>query len=131
VVDLEVGRTSAPVPAQAGEVRVFETPQTLQRCVDLVKRALDAAGSTPLSAFCLFELSKLPEGLPVVLPALKQAGLELVAQAPIDRLRSPEPALEAVSDAGLQLARLTIDQTPERPWSEVGRAVAAHPPPLR
>jgi len=66
-----------------------------------------------------------------VLPALKQAGLELITQAPLDRLRSPEPALEAVSDAGLQLARLTIDQTPERPWSEVCREVAAHQRRLR
>ena len=35
----------------------------------------------PLSAFCLYELSKLSEGLPVVLSALKQAGL---AQVSID-----------------------------------------------
>ena len=65
-----------------------------------------------MSAFCLFELSKLPEGLPVVLAALRKAGLEMIAQAPIDRLRAPERALEALTDAGLQLARLTVNETP-------------------
>jgi len=114
------------VPPAAGEVRLFATPSTLDAAVDAASRARDVAGSTPLSAFCLFELSKLTEGLPVVLPALKQAGLEMIAQAPLDRLRSPERALEAVTDAGLQLARLTIDETPDRQWSQVCGEVAAH-----
>ena len=131
-VKIEAGRAvrlnpdTTEVPPGAGEVRLFHTPDTLDAAIDAVTRAREMAGNIPVSAFCLFELSKLPEGLPVVLPALKQAGLELITQAPLDRLRSPEPALEAVSDAGLQLARLTIDQTPERPWSEVCREVAAH-----
>jgi aminodeoxyfutalosine synthase len=71
-------------------------------------------------------LSKLTEGLPVVLAALKQSGLELVAQAPLDRLQSPEHALEALTDAGLKLARLTIDEAPVRKWTDVCREVSAH-----
>ena len=78
-----------------------------------------------MSAFCLFELGKLPEGLPVVLAALKKAGLETITQAPIDRLGAPERALEALADAGLQLARLTVNETPEREWTAVCRDVAA------
>jgi aminodeoxyfutalosine synthase len=60
----------------------------------------------------------------VVLPALKRAGLDVIAQAPIDRLEAPDPALEALSDAGLELARLTVDETPKRGWAEVCRQVA-------
>ena len=115
----------------AGEVRIFETPPTLDAATSIVTRALEGADGTPLSAFCLFELSKLPEGLPVTLRALKQAGLELIAQAPIDRLASPEHALEALTDAGLQLARLTIDETPGRKWTDACREVAAHQRRLR
>jgi hypothetical protein len=114
------------VPATAGEVRIWETPATLDAAVAAVTDARELAGAIPVSAFCLFELSRLPEGLPVVLAALKRAGLELVAQAPLDRLRSPEHALEAVTDAGLELARLTIVDTPARNWSAVCREVAAH-----
>ena len=88
----------------AGEVRIFQTPQTLDAAIAVVEKARDLAGGLPLSAFCLFELGKLPEGLPVVLSALRKAGLETVTQAPIDRLAAPERALEALADAGLQLA---------------------------
>jgi aminodeoxyfutalosine synthase len=109
----------------AGEVRIFQTPQTLDAAVAIVEKARDLAGDVPLSAFCLFELGKLPEGLPVVLSALRKAGLETVTQAPIDRLATPERALEALADAGLQLARLTINDTPQREWTAVCREVAA------
>lgn len=140
VADLMVGPTgnvvpddvvptvrSAAAPADAaGEVRIFHTPDTLSAAIDIVTKWRGLARSTPLSAFCLFELTKLPEGLPVVLSALKQAGLELITQAPVDRLKAPEQALEALTDAGLQLARLTIDETPERPWTAVCRDVASY-----
>ncbi len=115
----------APGAFSPGEYRIFQTPDTLDAAVEVVIEARELAGATPLSAFCLFELSQLPEGLPVVLAALKKAGLELVAQAPIDRLRDPEGALEALTDAGLHLARLTINDTPERDWTAVCRDVAS------
>jgi aminodeoxyfutalosine synthase len=113
----------------AGEVRLFSTPRTLDAAIGLVEKARDIAGGAPLSAFCLFELGKLPEGLPVVLPALKKAGLDSVAQAPIDRLADPQRALESLADAGLPLARLTVNgpstgDTPEREWISVCRDVA-------
>ena len=114
----------------AGEVRIFSTPQTLDAAIALVEKARDIAGGTPLSAFCLFELGKLPEGLPVVLPALKKAGLDAVTQAPIDRLTDPERALESLADAGLPLARMTVNDpstgsgSPEREWISVCREVA-------
>jgi aminodeoxyfutalosine synthase len=115
----------APGTFSPGEIRIFDTPHTLDAAVSVITSALEFAGSTPLSAFCLFELSKLGEGLPVVLRALKEAGLEFITQAPIDRLASPERALEAVTDAGLQLARLTINETPARTWTSLCREVAA------
>jgi 2-iminoacetate synthase ThiH len=113
------------VPDAAGEVRIFQTPKTLDAAVAIVEKAGDLAGGVPFSAFCLFELGKLPEGLPVVLSALRKAGLETVTQAPIDRLTAPERALEALADAGLRLARLTVNDTPEREWTAVCREVAA------
>jgi hypothetical protein len=129
--DLKVSTTTAlqatTIPATAGEVRIFQTPTTLDAAIAVVRKALELAGSTPLSAFCLFELTKLPEGLPAVLAALKNAGLTLITQAPLDRLHSPDDALEALTDAGLQLARLTIDgEASNRNWTTTCRQVAAH-----
>jgi CofH/MqnC C-terminal region len=110
--------------ANPGEVRIFQTPGSLDEAVDVVAKARDLAGKTPVSAFCLFELTKLPEGLPVVLTALRKAGLTLLTQAPIDRLSAPEGALEAAADADLSVARLTVNETPARSWSMVCRGVA-------
>jgi aminodeoxyfutalosine synthase len=124
------GATTDVVPTfrsadSAGEVRIFQTPHTLDAAIAVVEKARDLAGAVPLSAFCLFELGKLPEGLPVVLAALRKAGLEIITQAPIDRLSAPERSLEALADAGLQLARLTVNETPDREWTAVCRDVAA------
>jgi 2-iminoacetate synthase ThiH len=128
VLDLKLPKSGWPDQAAgaAGEIRLFETPATLDAAVAVVADLRDFAGTTPVSAFCLYELGKLPEGLPVALAALKGAGLELIAQAPLDRLASPERALEAVTDAGLRLARLTINEIPNRQWTAVCREVAAH-----
>lgn len=131
LVDLKVDTTTAVVPTfrsadSAGEIRIFQTPATLDAAVEVVTNAREHAGDTPLSAFCLFELGKFPEGLPVVLAALKSAGLELITQAPVDRLQAPEQALEALTDAGLHLARLTMNEWPSRPWTDVCRDVAAY-----
>jgi hypothetical protein len=128
VADLKVGTandlTPSAVPAAAGEVRIFHTPKTLDAAISVVEGARDLAGSIPLSAFCLFELGKLSEGLPVVLPALRKAGLETITQAPIDKLAEPERALNAMADAGLTLARLTVNDPPQREWTTVCRDVA-------
>jgi aminodeoxyfutalosine synthase len=132
VADLKVSTTNETndlsprtVPDAAGEVRIFHTPTTLDAAIAIAENARDIAGDIPLTAFCLFELGKLPEGLPVVLPALRKAGLETITQAPIDKLVDPERALEALADAGLKLARLTVNDTPQREWTTVCRGVAA------
>jgi aminodeoxyfutalosine synthase len=108
----------------AGEVRILQTPRTLDEAIAVVEQARVIAGGTPLSAFCLFALSMLPEGLAVVLHALRKAGLETIAQAPIDRLGAPERAIESLADAGLDLARVTVAHTPSREWTSVCRDVA-------
>ena len=111
--------------ASAGEFRIFQTPHTLDAAISVAEKAREIAGATPLSAFCLYELGKLPEGLAVVLHALKKAGLNIIAQAPIDRFDAPEQALEALSDAGLELARLTVNgPSTGAGWTVVCRQVA-------
>lgn len=127
VADLEFdanGRVTGASPAAAGEVRILHTPATLDRALEVVSRAREAAGEAALSAFSLHELSQMGEGLPVVLSALKKAGLEMIALASIDRLSAPEQAVEAIADAGLVLSRLTVAETPARPWTAVCREVS-------
>jgi aminodeoxyfutalosine synthase len=123
--DSVLNPATGPDP-EAGEIRVLHTPDTLEAAVGVVTAAREFAGDIPLSAFSLFELTRLPEGLAVVLHALRQAGLEWIALAPVDRLPSPESTLEAATDAGLKVARLTVDRPIDRPWVDLCRDVARY-----
>ena len=51
-------------------------------------------------------------GLPAVLRDLHAAGLDMVSEIPLDRLESPEAAVEALMHAGFTAARLTVDRAP-------------------
>jgi aminodeoxyfutalosine synthase len=67
----------------------------------------------PVSAYSLADLEALAaaEGvrLRALLEQLRATGLEIVAEAPFDRLADPRRAIEEVNIAGLMLSRLTVD----------------------
>jgi aminodeoxyfutalosine synthase len=97
--------------------------------VQRIREVVGAAGQTPVSGYSLSDLEQLAaaEQLPLrgLLEELKLAGLELIAQAPFDRLRDPRLAIEEVNIAGLSLARLTIDALPSADIPALYRRIAA------
>jgi aminodeoxyfutalosine synthase len=105
------------IPPAAGEVRIVGTPDTRLSALDRVARVAAAAHGVALSAFSLADLEQLAAREAVTLRALledlRAAGLELVAEAPVDRLQNPPRSIEEVNIAGLTLARLTVHRTPE------------------
>jgi CofH/MqnC-like protein len=109
---------TAPIvcPPSAGEVRISGVASGRASAVERVGAAAAAAGGVPLTGFSLADLETLAvrEGvtLRALLEELRAAGLELVAEAPIDRLHDPQRSIEEVNIAGLALARLTVDQAP-------------------
>jgi aminodeoxyfutalosine synthase len=119
VVDVACEAGEAPSPealAAAGEVRIVGVPATRAAAVDGVARAASWAQGIPLSGFSLADLEQLTGGsggtLRATLEELRAAGLELVAEAPVDKLRDPRRSIEEVNIAGLALARLTVHQSP-------------------
>jgi hypothetical protein len=108
----------APIPpaSAAGEIRIAGAPPTLAGAVARVREVTAAASNVPVSAFSLADLELLAAREHVTLRALleelQSAGLELVAEAPFDRLRDPRRSIEEVNIAGLALARLTLYQWP-------------------
>ena len=63
----------------------------------------------------------------ITLRALLEAarrGLELVGDAPIDRLQDPRRSIEEVNIAGLSLARLTVEKLPSADPMPLLKAVA-------
>ena len=108
----------APVswPPGAGEVRIVGAPLTRAAALARVSEVAGVAAGVPLSAFSLADLEQLAsrDGVTLrsLLEDLRAAGLELVADAPIDRLLDPRRSIEQVNIAGLVLARLTVYKLP-------------------
>jgi 2-iminoacetate synthase ThiH len=103
-------------PDAAGEIRIVGTPASRAATIDRVAAVAAAARSVPVSGFSLADLEELAARenttLRSVLEELRGAGLELVAEAPVDRLQDARRSIEEVNIAGLALARLTIEEWP-------------------
>ena len=103
------------IPAGAGEVRIVGAPATRAAAVDRVRQVMAQAQGRVVSAFSLADLEVLAGRDGVTLRALLEelhaAGLEMVAEAPFDRLQDPRRSVEEVNISGLALARLTVHQS--------------------
>ena len=112
----------------AGELRIVGVPASRAAAVERVREVAAAAHGAPVSAFSLADLEQLAavEGvtLRALLEELSAAGLELVAEAPFDRLADPRRSIEEVNIAGLALARLTVHQSPSPDPLPLLKAVA-------
>jgi aminodeoxyfutalosine synthase len=101
-------------PPAAAEIRIVGAPASAASAATRVAQIAAVSGGVPLSGFSLADLQQTAarEGLTLraLLESLHEAGLELVAEAPFDRLDDPRRAIEQVNIAGLALARLTIYQ---------------------
>jgi aminodeoxyfutalosine synthase len=122
--------TAAPIviPPSAGEVRIVGVPAARAAAVDRVAHVSAGAHGAGVSGFSLADLEQLAarEGvmLRAVLEELRAAGLELVAEAPLDLLQDQRRSIEEVNIAGLTLARLTVHQSPSSDPLPLLKAVA-------
>jgi aminodeoxyfutalosine synthase len=117
VADVVAEPAAAPNwPPAAGEIRIVGTPSSRAAAVARVRQVAPAANGVPVSGFSLAELEQLAAreaiALRALLEELRAAGLELVAEAPFDRLGDPRRSIEEVNISGLSLARLTIERRP-------------------
>jgi len=103
-------------PTGAGEIRIVGVPATRAAAVARAGEVVAVAGGVPVSGFALSDLEALAAQekatLREILEELRGAGLELVAEAPFDKLNDPRRSIEEVNIAGLALARLTIHKLP-------------------
>jgi aminodeoxyfutalosine synthase len=117
------------IPAAAGEVRITGTPASRAAAVERVREIAPAVRQLPLSGFSLAELEHVAATEKITLRALledlRAAGLELVAEAPIDLLQDARRAIEEVNISGLALGRLTIDRLPTADVPALFKQVAA------
>jgi hypothetical protein len=106
--------TALEWPPAASEIRIVGVPVSAAAAAARAAEVAGRAGGVPVSGFSLADLEQLAarEGLTLraLLESLHDAGLELIAEAPFDRLDDPRRSIEQVNIAGLSLARLTIHQ---------------------
>jgi aminodeoxyfutalosine synthase len=115
-------------PAAAGELRILGVAASRAAAVERITEVAAVADGAAVSAFSLADLEQLAarEGvtLRALLEELRAAGLELVAEAPFDRLQDARRSIEEVNIAGLSLARLTVHQAPSADPMPLLKAVA-------
>ena len=102
------------ISAAAGEVRLIGPIASLADAVAAVRSAKDVAGARLVSGFSLSEVQTMAHTgtLSNALIELHAAGLEMLAEVPLDGPVGLEPALEALVTAGIEQVRLTIDRMP-------------------
>ena len=130
VADVDAAPGSAvSIPTAAGEIRIIGSAATRAAAIQRVSEVVARASGKPVSGYSLADLELLAAQERVtlrdLLEQLSAAGLELVAEAPFDRLRDPKRSIEEVNIAGLRLARLTIHQLPTDDIERLYKQIAA------
>jgi len=107
---------SDAVPLAAREVRVTGTPDSLEVAATAVEAARAVAGNRTVSAFSWLDVERLAAGASqpasAVLERLRSAGLDSIAELPLDRINPAADVVEAIVAAGYRQLRLTIDKAP-------------------
>lgn len=120
VMDVHAGDPSATPMADAGEIRVFPGPEGTRPSLAHLRALVNRAGSVPVTAGVLDDLVIEAGGiaaLPGLLSELRDTGVFGLVAARVNRLGDAAAAVTAVLEAGLVVARFTVDAASESPWS--------------
>ena len=104
------------VPPAAREIRMSGAPESLDTAIAAVRSAKAVAGDRTVAGFSWSVVEQLASradlGAPRVLADLRSAGLDALAELPIDATENLDAAVEALTRAGFERLRLTIRTAP-------------------
>ena len=104
------------IPTAAREVRIVGTPDTLDLAVTAVGSAKAVAGDRAVSGFSWANVERAASaaGVPVsrALETLCGAGLEALADVPLDAVDDAARVVDCLMGAGFRQIRLTIEKAP-------------------
>ena len=117
------------VPLAAREVRVTGKPESLEVAVTAIEAARAVAGDRAVSAFSWLDVERIASESSMrassVLETFRSAGLDALAEVPLDRIGNLTHAVDAIAIAGYQDVRLTIEKAPADARAKLFSAAAA------
>jgi len=115
--------TTLPPRTSAGEFRITGSPKSLHAAAEAVRRAKLLAGNVPLTGLSLGDLLNFEDASSVgdSCEVLRQAGLDGIAEVPIDALEDPAATITAARGTGLFVTRLTINAPRDHDRGELAR----------
>jgi hypothetical protein len=115
VFEIHVDAPPSAVPAgtSAGEFRIVGRPASLDAAVACVRTAMSLAEGVPVTGFSLADVAQIGDASSLALTcrALRAAGLEAIAEVPIDLMDEPAAAVAVARQAGLSVPRITVHST--------------------
>jgi aminodeoxyfutalosine synthase len=103
----------AVTPA-AREIRITGAPDTLSIAVSAVRSAKAIAGARTVAGFSWGDVERIAGdtrgGAAQALRELREAGLDALAELPLDATAEPAQALERLETAGFERVRLTVEK---------------------
>ena len=98
------------VPPAAQEVRITGSPETVAIAESAVKTAKEVAGERTVAAFAWADIERLSAGSPPrqLLEQLRAAGLDAIAELPLDAIPDLPAAVGALNAAGFDRLRLGV-----------------------
>ncbi len=98
------------VPPAAGEVRISGSPETAAIAESAVKTAKEVAGERTVAAFAWSDIERLSTdaGPRRILEQLRAAGLDAIAELPLDTIPDLQAALRDLKTAGFEQLRLSV-----------------------
>ena len=114
------------VPPAAREIRLTGAPDTLDAAVSAVQAARSVAGTRTVAAFSWADAERwrAADGQGT-LKKLREAGLDAIAELPLDTIEDPRTALRALTARGFSQVRLSVAGAPSGDRTELLLQVAA------